>query len=329
MVPSSASLHLHCVSEDPPTHSEHLILPLISAVLFHHCGTVELKSLKVTAKYMEDLIEVAASISPPKSTSHDQHIIEGDMDSDAQLILSFDGLTTGHGQFVGPSKQAEILGHVFSILPISNLEFLSIVVSETTRSVNWYELFSQCRNITTIHARGWGATSLLQSLAPQKPANAPFCSKAKRGKGREGKRDIKATQARATNHTSGSGPTATTTTTAPFPKLMCLLLENLGFNTPIPYFGILGDVLLNALRWRKMNNLPVKTLTVDRCVIAVSCANSLKKYVQEFSWDGDEGPVVAIVDGICQDYDYTSDFINTRGWLEDFFSGATQAEWEY
>jgi len=38
-----------------------------------------------------------------------------------------------------------------------------------------------------------------------------------------------------------------------------------------------------------MNKMPPKVLGVDRCVITAKHANNLKKHIEEFCWDGDEG----------------------------------------
>jgi hypothetical protein len=277
IIPSSASLHLHYIPENCPTHSDHRILPLIPAAYFHQCSFVEFKCLKVTA-HNDDLMEVVTSIPPVKSIIYGQPGVGGDMDSEAELTLSFDGLPKS-----APSRQSDILGQVCDILPTSNLEFLSISVHGTTQmeSVNWYELFLHCKNITTIQARGRGTCGLLQSLAPPKHADASSCSEVEvRHDNRLGATHA---QVRETNNAGSSRATATTATTTPFPKLACLLLEDLSLKSPISNFHILAD----ALRWRKMNNSPVTTLSMHRCIITSSCANRLRKYVQEFRWDGE------------------------------------------
>ena len=35
--------------------------------------------------------------------------------------------------------------------------------------------------------------------------------------------------------------------------------------------------------------MPLKVLGVDRCVITAKHVNNLKKHIEEFCWDGDEG----------------------------------------
>jgi hypothetical protein len=76
-------------------------------------------------------------------------------------------------------------------------------------------------------------------------------------------------------------------TTAPFPKLTYMLLENLDLGTDMPPSTTLYDIILNALRQRKMNKMPLKVLCLDRCIITADDMNSLEKHVEEFWWDGD------------------------------------------
>jgi len=303
-LPSSASLHLQCISENSSTHPDHLILPLISAH-FHNPTPVEFKIFRVTANCSERLIDVAASIVPPKSTLYHQPVLG---DNEAELMLSFDGLPE--------STQADTLGRVCSVLPISNLELLSISAPDTIQSVNWYELFQRCKNATTIQARGRGTISLLQALAPRATDTTPG------RKGKKWKRGKGATQAQAANNTSAMGARAITT---PFPKLMSLLLENLNLGVAVPFSGTLYDVLMNVLRQRKTRKTPLETLCVERCAVTTNRANSLKNHVQQFCWDGDEG---FSYDEWDDDYDYSSDFTSPPR-LEDFFNGTTQSEWEW
>jgi len=309
-LPSSAALHLRCISESPSTHDDHQILPLVSAH-FHNHAPVEFKSFRVTTNCLERHIDVAASIAPPKSTTYHSRIFEGDMDSEAELTLSFDGLSS-----FGSSTQGDILRRLCSMLSISNLEFLSISAPDVGQSVNWYELFQHCKKITTIQARGRGTNILMRSLAPPKSTNATS-----RSKGKKGRRDNRHTQTQVANCVAGAHASAT-----PFPKLTSLLLENLDFGAHLPPSGSLYDTLVNTLRRRKENNTPLKTLCVDRCVISTKRANCLKRHVGELRWDRDEG--VSYYDG-WDDYDYSSDLIETGGRLEDYFVGSTQAEWEW
>ena len=281
-LPSSATLHLRCNSENSSTHTDHMILPFISAH-FHNPTPVEFKSLTVTVSRLERLIDMAVSISPPASTIDRPPVLDGDMDDGVKLQLSFSGLPEG-----GEPTQADIVGRMCSMLPISTLEFLSIsALDDPSQSVNWYELFQKCNNVTTIQAKGGGTIGLLQALAPQKVTNTM---------------------------------TGTSATTTPFPKLTSLLLDSLDLRTHIPPSAILYDILMNALQQREMNKMPLKMLGVNRCVITDDYANSLKEHVQEFCWDGDEGVSYDEWD----DYDYSLDDINL---MEDVSNGATEASW--
>src|SRR5216683_3326806 len=166
-LPSSATLHLHCISEISLTHPDHLILPLVSAH-FHNFTPVEFKSFRATVDYSRRHMDVAASIALPKWTIYDSPIFEDDgLDSSAELTLSFDRLPE-----FGESTQAEILGRLCSMLNISNVEILSIYTPKKFPSLNWFELFQRCKSVTTIQAWNHGTIGLLQELAPQKVSNA-------------------------------------------------------------------------------------------------------------------------------------------------------------
>ena len=78
------------------------------------------------------------------------------MDGEAEFVLSFDGLAE--------VAQREILERICKILPISNLEFLSINTHDTIRSINWAELFKRCTNVTTIQAIGRGTSGFIRDL---------------------------------------------------------------------------------------------------------------------------------------------------------------------
>jgi hypothetical protein len=82
-----------------------------------------------------------------------------------------------------------------------------------------------------------------------------------------------------------------------------------------------------STRWG-FKSSPVRKIRVDRCVIPLRRANTLKKLVTEFRWDGEEGFMNAFDD--FEDLgDYDLDFIEPGARWEDFFVGSTQAEWEW
>ena len=305
-LPSSATLHLHCTSENPSTHHANVLLHLVSAH-FRNSTPQEFKSFRVTIGHFhsDHLIDVAASIAPTESTIYDSPGHEDAKEGKAELNLTFYCELPAFRELM----HADILGRVCSMLPISNLEFLSISDSDTIQSVNWYDLFQRCKNVTTIQAKGCGTIGFLQALAPPKVTDTMA-----RGKGKKRKCDKRATQVQAANNSPGVRATATA-----FPKLTSLLLENLNLAAAVPDHGILYDILMNAIQWRKTNKVPLKTLAVDSCAITARPANRLKKHVENFSWDGEE----CSTDGEWED---TSES-DLRLTLLDFFPDITQAEW--
>lgn len=270
-LPSSATLRLRCISENLSAHPDHIILPHVSTHLYN-LFPAEIKSFRVTADRFRRLVEVATSISTPKSTTYGTYIIESHMNSEADHILTFDGVSSF-------STQADIIRRACSVLPISNIEVLSVFAPDTIESVNWYELFQHCKKVTTIKAKARGTTSLLQALTPPKPTD--MASESKR---EHGKRDYTAAQPLAVNSI-----VAAHATTTPFPELTSLLLGDLDFDAYVSGSVFLYDVIVDALRGRQANKTHLKTLHVDRCVITAERANSLKEYAQEFHWDKDEG----------------------------------------
>jgi len=274
-LPSSTTLHLRCISEDPSTDDFNTILPLVS-VHFHNPTPVGFRSLRITINRMDGPIYVAASVAHLESTISGLHALDDDTDSDVELTMSFDGPPLfGHST----SLKEDILEDVFSMLPISNTEFFSISVPAFVPSVNWYELSQRCEKVTTIRASGGGTSGLLRSLAPLNPTQTTSGSKGEKGRCVNG-----ATRLHKAINTAGGHASIT-----PFPKLTSLLLENLDFNLAMDQHGVLYHVIAYVLRRRKENNTPLNLLGVDHCVITPDRAKSLKKHVQEFRWDDDEG----------------------------------------
>jgi hypothetical protein len=189
--------------------------------------------------------------------------------------MSFHGLSS-----FGHSTQRDILGAVFRMLPISNLEFLSIQVPAFDTSVNWYELSQHCEKVTTIQASGSGTRDLLQSLAPLEPTKTTFGSKGNKGRCVNGATRVQGT----INIASAHAPVTS------FPKLTSLLLKNLDFSFAMNQYSVLYyDVFAYVLQWRRTNNTPLNVLGLDHCVITPDRAKGLETYVQELRWDGSEG----------------------------------------
>jgi hypothetical protein len=214
---TTRTLHLRCVSENGSPHNDYHILPVVSAQ-FQSSVPVEFKSLRVTLGYMGRLLDIVASTPLPPSTIQSPLDIEVDVDSEAELVLSFDGLPE-----FSHWHRKEILERACETLPISNLEFLSITTPDTVDSVNWAELFRRCTNVTTI---GRGTSGFIRALTPPNTNTK---------KGKKKKRDDGGTSA-----IPGPGPII-------FPNLTSLLLENLDFTEIKSRSGVLYDVRANGL----------------------------------------------------------------------------------
>ena len=135
-LPYSTTPHLRCFSVNLLTDNVNTILPY-------------------SPIYMN-----ASSHLNPNPTISDLHSL-GDTNNDAELTMSFHGLSLS-----SRPTQGDILEAVFRMLPISNLDFLSIWVPDFVSFVNWYELSQHCENVTRIQANGHGTDGLLRSPAP-------------------------------------------------------------------------------------------------------------------------------------------------------------------
>ncbi|KAF8498179.1 hypothetical protein F5888DRAFT_1693232 [Russula emetica] len=296
-LPSTTTLHLRCVCEFDSPHNDYHILPVVSAQL-QTSVPVEIKSLRIV---VGDLLHIVASTSLSPPVVQSSRDIEADMDGGAEFALSFDGFS-GYGHW------EEILERACKMLPISDLEFLSISTPDTRSSINWAELFKRCTNVTTIQAIGRGSSGFIRDLTPPNTK-----------KGKKKKRDGNGTSA-----IPAPGPII-------FPNLTSLLLEHLDFTETKSRSGVLYDVLANGLRQRNSTyHMPIRKIHVDHCVIPVKRANALKKLVTEFRWDEEEGlPAINAFDEFDDFGDYDSDFNEHGARWEDFFVGSTQAEWEW
>jgi hypothetical protein len=296
-LPSTTTLHLRCISENGSPHNDYHIFPVISAQ-FQSSVPVEFKSLRVTLSSMGSLLDIVASTSLPPSIVQWSRDIDVDLDGEAEFVLSFDRLPEfGHWK--------EVLERACKMLPISNLEFLSITTPDTVDSTNWAELFKRCTNVTTIQAVGRGTSGFIRALSP--PPNTK--------KGKRKRREDSGTSAMP-----APGPII-------FPNLTSLFLENLDFTETKPRSGVLYDVLAFGLRQRNSTyNVPIRKIRVDRCVIPLRRANALERLVTEFHWDGEEG-LINVFDEFEDFGDYDSDFIEPGARWEDFFVGSP-ADWE-
>ena len=282
-LPSMTMLHLRCVSEYGSSHNNYHLLPVISSHFGASSPPVEFKSLKVDLSHSRNLSIVASTSSIVQSS-------RVDMDDEGEFVLSFDGFAEEAGHW------NEILERACKILPISNLEFLSVSTPDTVGLVNLAELFKHCTNVTTIQAIGRGTSNFIRALTPE----------------------------------DGSGTSAIP---APrpiiFPNLTSLLLDNLDFTEIKPRSGVLYDVIANGLRQRQSTyNAPIKKIRIDRCVITDDRANSLEKHVAEFHWDRGAGLFDAYDE--CEDFeDYESDSSGPAAEWDDLVVGSEYDDYEF
>jgi hypothetical protein len=244
---------------------------------------------------MRRIINITAYFYLPTLTTHPPYVFGGDLDGGAALTLSFSAPFSF-------DSHVDILGQVCSMLPISNIEFLSINAPEIDRSVNWGELFQRCAKLTTIEANGHGASGLLKELAPPKPRQAE--------KGRKRKLDDRGVPAR-----SSSSHTATADMPVPiFPELTSLFVKDLDFSEPGHHPDALYDALSTMLRRRRACEVPLKMLRIYNCIVTTNRANALGKLVPEFARNGNESESEGSSLDESDDFDDLSDVSTEDGW---------------
>jgi hypothetical protein len=264
-LPSLTTLHLQCTSRTIPIHTEleGLLLRIISA-RFQSPVPVEFKSLTATIRrHMSSSLDITASTFPQN--------FEGDIAGNAELVLSFDTLSDrGH--------PADLLEQACKMLPISNLEFISMSANKDIH-INWVELFSCCTNVTTMKAIGHGTSSLVRALTAPTVTNGGSSKE-----GRKGKHDNRESTLVQPANTVAHAHAAL------FSKLKFLRLYKLNFAEGKPRSDILFDVFKRGLQQRiAASRAPLKLLRIDNCDISTEYANDLQKLVQEFHWDGYKG----------------------------------------
>jgi hypothetical protein len=152
-LPFSATLHLDCISKTTHNDSEALLLRIVSAH-FQIPAPVELRSL--TIDLMTSSLNVTASTFPSTLQNSQTQNSEGGIVGNTELVLSFDRLSN-------PGRSTDLLKQACKMLPISNLEIISMSATHIV-DINWAELFSSCTNVTTIQANGNGTSSLVRAL---------------------------------------------------------------------------------------------------------------------------------------------------------------------
>ncbi|KAI0284064.1 hypothetical protein BC826DRAFT_170983 [Russula brevipes] len=164
-LPPSTKLRISCTSENMATNNDHRILPLLSAHLHRDDpASVEIKSFQVYF-FAEELRSICftASTYLPTLTTDPSYVFESDVNGPPALYLSF-----------APPFEVDVdtVGQVCSMLPISNIEYLSISApKKMNRPLNcqWGELFQRCAKLTTIHLDGREASGLLKDSYLRNP----------------------------------------------------------------------------------------------------------------------------------------------------------------
>jgi hypothetical protein len=263
---SSTTLHLDCTSKISSIHNdlEGSLLAVISAQ-FQSPVPVDFKSLTVTIRrYMSNSLNITASTFPSTLRNRQAQNFEGDIVGDAELVLSFERLSK-------PGRSTDLLEQACKMLPISNLEFISMSATSII-DINWVDLFCCCTNVTTMEAIGLGTSSLVRALTVPTVTNAGSSKE-----GREGKHD---------NRESTLVQPASTAHAAIFPKLKFLGLTELDFSEGKHPSSILFDVFERGLQQRMAaSGVPLELLRISDCDISTKRTNELQKLVQDFQLD--------------------------------------------
>ena len=201
------------------------------------------------------------------STVLDCYTDESDLKSDIvgnpELDLLLDGLSKlGHS--------SDLLRQACKMLPISNLEFISISATSEL-DIHWVELFSCCTNVTEVEAIGFGTSSLVEALAATTVTNA--------GSRKEGRKRICDNSDRESTVAPGHP--------AIFPKLKSLGLFGLDFSKRISISETLFDIVERGLQQRMAaSGAPLEFLRITDCESSAKRANRLKKFVEKLDFDG-------------------------------------------
>ena len=273
-LPSSTTLHLDCIPSITSNGSEGLLLPVISAQL-QTPTTVEFKSLAATIGYFwASSLRIIASTSPPALRDHQTQKFGGDIEGNAKLVLSFN-------MQLGSGRTNDLFEQACKMLPISNLEFISVSAINTTDAIdiNWVELFSCCPNVSTMLVNGHGTSSLVQALTAPTVTNAGSSRELKgRWKWKCDDRESTLVQPVSTMEHVHAGI---------FPKLKILGLTDLDFSEGKHPSNILFNVLERGLQQRMAaSGAPLKLLRIIDCDICAEYISNLKKLVQDFQLEG-------------------------------------------
>lgn len=280
-IPSSTMLQLYCPSEISFSHN--LMLPVISAH-FQSPVSVNFKTLSVTVCYARRLLKVIASTSTSRAPQSE----------DDMFVLLFGGVPE-------LGEWTDFINQACKVLPISNLEFLSIHAPGIVHSIDWVEVFEQCTEITTMEAVGRGTSSLVRAITTRNTKARPG-----RSKRRDNRNSTPAQPARST---------ASHAHVPSFPKL-AFMLTRLDFAQRKRSSGILFDVVQKGLQERMAayrGYRALKMLRIENCIVSAKRAKALQKLVQSFHWDGKESFPKASEE----------DVYHSRPWWELSSNGAT------
>jgi hypothetical protein len=298
-LPSSTTLHLQCTYKIIPIHTELevLLLRIISARL-QSPVPVEFKSLSVTIRgYTTSSLNITASTFPSTLRNHQTENLEGDIVGNTELVLSF-------GTLSNPGNSTDLLEKACKLLPISNLEFISMSATNII-DINWVKLFSCCTNVTTMQAIGHGTSSLVRALSAPTVTNGGSSKEERKGKPDD--RESTLIQPASTVAHAHA---------AIFPKLKFLGLTELNFVEGKHHSDILFDVFKRGLQQRMAaSEAPLKLLCISNCNISAEHADDLQKLVQDFHWDQNEG----IMDGF-ENFDHYEQDSDSDGW-DDYMGG--------
>jgi hypothetical protein len=271
-LPSSTTLHLDCIFRTTDEDLEGLILPIISAQL-QAPPSVEFKSLTATIQLLESSLQITASTFLSTLQNCQSYGFEDDIVRNPELVLSFGELTV-------PGHSTDLLKHACKLLPISNVQFISMSVSMSVTNIidiNWVELFSCFTNVTTMQAIEQGTSGFVRALTAPMVTNT--------GSSKEGgtrKQDSRNTAVQPAS-------TVAHVHAVIFPNLKTLGLVQLNFNQGKHTPGPLFDVFERGLEQRMEASGPPLTLHLSNCGLSTEHANDLRKLVQGFHLDESEG----------------------------------------
>jgi hypothetical protein len=228
------------------------------------------------------------------------------MDDKEEFLLSFNELPE-------LGLWTDLVERVCKMLPISNVQCLSISSRDIVDSINWVDLFKRCTKVTAMQAIGRGTTSLVRALTTKLTNMRPGGPRSGKGRKMRG------------NNRDGT-PAQPARSTAPhaqapiFPKLTSLSLMEMDFSEKEHPSGILFDVVEKGLRQRRSAyRAPLKTLEIEKCAISARRAKALEKLVQGFHWDGEE-----VIRDEFEDFDDDDpEFVGPVGAWEDLSFSTT------